>query len=392
MVREYRSPEVVNDAAALATLASAPVTVRHPAQAVDASTWKAVSVGHVETPLVCDDGWVTAPVVVSDAAALDLVEQGGPLDVSCGFFASYDNTPGVTPEGEPYDRRVVSMGYNHLAILPLGEPGRVAGASLVLDSAEVLEEVLDAMAPGELDNAPPPDTSTQPGEAPLTEAQAKTMIAAAVQGTAEALQALQSTVADLAAQITAVATAKAEPPEPEEPEPPEPPQEQPAPEPPPPPAPPVEDASQAPPEGKAPPVVEDSLTGEERIAQAEARAAVAEARAAEAERAHAEALAALPRLVEERRLVLDAAQALGLPVEGDTRALKLAVVRRQFPGFTGGSDLVVDAHFEAFRRVGPAQAASAAFAAGPVTTPAPAVVEPSPRDKFLAEQAKRGPR
>lgn len=350
-VRDYRPAEVLHDA--LPSLQSAPLTIRHPrgdGRRVSADNWRELSVGHVETPVVLDDGWIGAPVVVCDAGTLRDIDAGKIYEVSLGFSVEVDPTPGVTPEGEPYDRKVVSMKYNHLALLPAGEPARVPGAVLCLDSAD--DEIInDAGEP-----APPQDTSTRPGEALLTEAQVATMIAEALAPVQEALTAAQRTGAELADKLAQVearvevrSNVEDEPPA----EPPQPPQEG---------NPPAEPPTEPP--GKSP--VEDSLGVAERIAQAEARASVAEARLAALE-GQIDARAA------ERLLVLDSAREAGLPVAGSTFDLKRQIIRRTIPTFDSTDPIVVDSYWEAVRAVSPTQVAAAAFSAPvePQTPPAP---------------------
>jgi hypothetical protein len=250
------------------------------------------------------------------------------------------------------------------------------------------------------------DASAMPGDSPVTEGQVATMLAQAVAPLNEALAGLTKALAEVAAKSAAKPV---EPPEEEAPEGP-PPAEGEAPPPPegeePPAAAPVEgeDGAKVPPppmaKGEAPPPaegevdpkakkkpfpVEDSVGLLEQLAAQKARADALEALLAKTQ-------ADILGKVRERRMVEDAAQALGLPVVDDTRALKLAVVRHSLPDFaTDAEDLALDAHFSAVHRVSQTQLAARAFGAATTQTTAPKV-ESDAYGTFLETERARGPR
>lgn len=136
-VREYRAPDQVFDAASLETLGGVPVTVGHHG-AVTADNWRRLAVGHVTeaTPARRADGgheWLEAPVVISDAAALQRIESGDLVEVSAGYVAEVVPRAGVTPDGEHYDAVQTQIRFNHLALLPSGQARAGSGARLRLD-------------------------------------------------------------------------------------------------------------------------------------------------------------------------------------------------------------------------------------------------------------------
>lgn len=118
--REYKSPEEVFKADALATLEGAPVTELHPEKLVDGDTWKTVSVGHLVGAPRREGDLVVAPIAVQDAGAAGRAERGELHDVSAGYTCRVDWTAGVTPEGEPYDAIQREIVYNHAALGPKG--------------------------------------------------------------------------------------------------------------------------------------------------------------------------------------------------------------------------------------------------------------------------------
>jgi len=100
-VRVYRPPAEVFDPASLASFAGKPVTLDHPPAMVDSGNWKQVAVGHSGSSVERDGHHLATDLVVTDAAAVARAEAGSEL--SNGYWADFDFTPGLTPEGEPYD-------------------------------------------------------------------------------------------------------------------------------------------------------------------------------------------------------------------------------------------------------------------------------------------------
>ncbi len=132
-VREYVPPEEVARADSLASLEDATVTNRHPSSMVDPSTWGAVSIGHARGGRT-DAGKAVATLVISRADAQ--AELGKSLiEVSRGVNVRIDETPGVTPEGERYDRVQRDITYNHIALGPQGWGRQGSGVALRLDAA-----------------------------------------------------------------------------------------------------------------------------------------------------------------------------------------------------------------------------------------------------------------
>lgn len=132
-VREYVPPEEISRADSLASLEDATVTNRHPSSMVDPKTWGAVSIGHARTPRA-EGGKAVATLVISRADAQG--ELGKSLvEVSRGVNVRIDETPGVTPEGERYDRVQRDITYNHIALGPQGWGRQGGGVALRLDAA-----------------------------------------------------------------------------------------------------------------------------------------------------------------------------------------------------------------------------------------------------------------
>jgi hypothetical protein len=136
--REYRSPEEVFAPESLKTLVDAPVTHLHPPEGkVDKSNVSRLSKGHVSTDVAPeDDQFVGGTVVVQDGPVVELVDERLLCEFSPGYQCRLDMTPGVTPEGEPYDAIQRGIKYNHVALLPPGQGRAGPECSLRLDSNE----------------------------------------------------------------------------------------------------------------------------------------------------------------------------------------------------------------------------------------------------------------
>lgn len=115
VVRELRHPDEVFNAASLATLADAPLTLGHPGM-VTPKSWKKDSIGHVRD--AAPDGiYVASTVIVQDADAVTGVERKDLVELSCGYSCDLVTEKGVY-DGEEYDARQTNIRYNHVGIGP----------------------------------------------------------------------------------------------------------------------------------------------------------------------------------------------------------------------------------------------------------------------------------
>lgn len=104
----------------MATLEHVPVVdVRHHTTLVSSETWREVARGHVAN--VHREGkYIVADLHVNDAEAVDAIEDGDRLDISCGYNCErLEWTSGVY-EGEPYDCIQRGIKYNHVALCTPG--------------------------------------------------------------------------------------------------------------------------------------------------------------------------------------------------------------------------------------------------------------------------------
>lgn len=125
IIKVYRPPEEVFNADSLATYSGADVTLNHPKGLVNADNYKVTSVGVVRSSGSKSDDFVQCDLIIKDAAAIKAVNSGK-CELSAGYTAVYDETPGITPEGEPYDYMQRDIKINHVAIVDRARAGASA--------------------------------------------------------------------------------------------------------------------------------------------------------------------------------------------------------------------------------------------------------------------------
>ena len=163
-VRVYRPPDEVFDPASLASFAGKPVTLDHPPAMIDSGNWKSFAVGHSGAAVARDGDHLATDLVITDATAVAKAEQGSEL--SNGYWADFDFTPGLTPEGEPYDAVQRNIRGNHIALVDQGRCGPSCTVAAGTDAAAISAAVAfpadaatDRAAPKAVLDCPPGDTA-----------------------------------------------------------------------------------------------------------------------------------------------------------------------------------------------------------------------------------------
>lgn len=139
MRRELRLPAEVFKADSMATLALAPITLDHPAEAVTSKNAKGLAVGTVGDHVKQDGIYLRAPYVIHDDAAIAEIESGRKRELSCGYNCDLEMVSG-TYEGEHYDAIQRNIRHNHLAVLARGRAGpevRIDGDDAVCVDSDV---------------------------------------------------------------------------------------------------------------------------------------------------------------------------------------------------------------------------------------------------------------
>jgi uncharacterized protein len=140
VVRVYRDGTQVFADASLQSFSHAPITVDHPADMVTAENWSKLAVGEVSTAAKKDGEWVTLPLILKDAAAIQSVIDGK-RELSAGYTCELDFTPGVTADGQQFDAQQKNIKINHLALVDRARAGSKArigdgawGATPIVDA------------------------------------------------------------------------------------------------------------------------------------------------------------------------------------------------------------------------------------------------------------------
>ena len=123
IIKVFRPEEEVFSQDSLTSFANKPITDNHPPELVTAKNSKEFSVGHAG-PEVTQDGMFAKTILhVTDADAIAKIESGK-VELSNGYIADIDWTPGVTPDsGENYDAIQRNIKGNHIAIVERGRAG-----------------------------------------------------------------------------------------------------------------------------------------------------------------------------------------------------------------------------------------------------------------------------
>lgn len=139
-VRELRHPDHVFSKESLDSMEDAPLTVRHPGK-VTPKDYKTNAVGHIRDVrgAAAAGPFVQARAIVQDAKAIEGVDKGELVEVSCGYSCDVDPTPGEW-NGEKYDSIQTNIRYNHVALGPKGWGRAGASVALRLDSGDAIQE------------------------------------------------------------------------------------------------------------------------------------------------------------------------------------------------------------------------------------------------------------
>lgn len=122
IVRVYRPEEEVFHADAMASVAHKPFTMGHPPAAVDATTWKEHAIGQLGDQVARDGQFLRVPLIMMDADAVTSF-RAGRQELSLGYDADLDFTPGQTRDGEAYDAVQRNIRVNHLALVDTARGG-----------------------------------------------------------------------------------------------------------------------------------------------------------------------------------------------------------------------------------------------------------------------------
>ena len=119
---ELRLAEEVFADATLNSMKMLPVTNDHPPEMVNPQNAKKYQVGFSSETITRDGGIAKGYIKVTDGAAINAVESGDKVELSCGYVADLEFVEGVW-EGIRYDAIQRNIRYNHIAIVQNGRAG-----------------------------------------------------------------------------------------------------------------------------------------------------------------------------------------------------------------------------------------------------------------------------
>jgi hypothetical protein len=89
---------------------------------VTSDNWKELAVGEVSTEVLRDGERLKVPLVLKDVRAVEAVVAGR-RQLSVGYSAELDFSPGLTPDGTPYQAVQKGIRANHIAIVDEARAG-----------------------------------------------------------------------------------------------------------------------------------------------------------------------------------------------------------------------------------------------------------------------------
>ena len=129
----YRGADELLNATTVDSFTGSVITLNHPAgNFVSAGNSKHHSIGHVSGQVEADGDFLVADLLITDAATVKKIESNE-YELSAGYLADYDFTPGTTPDGEKYHGRQRNIRGNHIACV---QKGRCGNSCRVADSID----------------------------------------------------------------------------------------------------------------------------------------------------------------------------------------------------------------------------------------------------------------
>lgn len=133
VIKQLRDPREVFNSDSLETLKSLPVTLRHPPKLVTPKDVKQYMVGYSSDEVSKSGPKLKTQLTITDEAAINSVESGETIELSCGYECELDEAPG-TYDGQEYDFVQRNIKYNHIALVDKGRAG--PDVRILMDAAE----------------------------------------------------------------------------------------------------------------------------------------------------------------------------------------------------------------------------------------------------------------
>jgi hypothetical protein len=121
VVRVYRDASEVFSHSSLASFSHIPITLDHPAVAVNSENWADLAVGETSTEVLREGERLKLPLIIKKQDAIDAVKSGK-RQLSVGYDCVLDWTSG-THDGVQYQARQRDIRANHVAIVDVARAG-----------------------------------------------------------------------------------------------------------------------------------------------------------------------------------------------------------------------------------------------------------------------------
>lgn len=122
IINVYRPPDEVFSDESMGTFAGVPVTNNHPNVMLDSMNTKEFMVGFSGDTITRDDNYMIGTITLTDGKAIAAFKNGK-KEISNGYRADLEWTPGTTPDGEKYDGVQRRIRGNHIALVDMGRCG-----------------------------------------------------------------------------------------------------------------------------------------------------------------------------------------------------------------------------------------------------------------------------
>lgn len=122
-VKVYRPPNEVFDRDSISSFALKPVTNGHPPGLVSIKNIKKYQVGHAGGTIDREGDFLKTELLITDEDTIADIQEGK-CEISNGYVADFDYTPGTTETGEHYDASMKNIRGNHIAIVDQARGGR----------------------------------------------------------------------------------------------------------------------------------------------------------------------------------------------------------------------------------------------------------------------------
>lgn len=123
-VRIYRSPDQVFSEDSMDTFGSKPITNNHPPSLLSSDNAKQYVVGMSDKSIQRDGELMRANLTFIDKDTIDRINSGK-VQLSNGYTADIEMSPGITESGEEYDGIQKNILGNHIALVEKGRAGTV---------------------------------------------------------------------------------------------------------------------------------------------------------------------------------------------------------------------------------------------------------------------------